>query len=623
MFVRDADDQEQRRRFTRRALIVGAGQLGALGLLVGRLYQLQVMDQDRYALLADDNRLASQVIASERGRILDRAGTVLADNIQGYRVGIVPARTSDLKSLLQRLARIIPLPADEQEKLLQRARRQPKTATLVVNADITFEQVAEIGLNTPYLPGVETDIAWRRRTFHGRDIGFITGIVGAIERPALDDDPVVRLPGFRIGKSGVERAMETELRGRPGQVRQEVDARGRIVRTLEQKPAQAGRDISLTIEVGLQAEAMARLRQERRAALVALDVTGGEILAMCSQPVDDPGELVTGEAQQSPPGGDDPMMNRAIQGLYPPGSTFKMVTALAALDMGRADLRERIDCDGDYVYADQTYRCWKRRGHGRCDLHRALRESCDCYFYELARRTGIDALSAMARRLGFGQTFECGIAQQRSGLIPTPDWKRARFGKPWHGGETILAGIGQGFVLTTPLQLAVMTARLATGMAVEPTLIRRDTGKPQPLGLQPQWLDAIRRGLAAVVNEEGGTGHSAQLSDAALQGIRVAGKTGTSQVHRASTDRASADLKWEERDHSLFVAYAPAEKPSYAVAVVVEHGGSGSTSAAPLARDVLEMVLKRDPGGRHTATTPEPNAPPPTPLKSGRGRQPS
>lgn len=375
MFVRDADDQDQRRRFSRRALLIGGGQLGALGVLAGRLYQLQVMEQDRYVLLADDNRISTQVLASQRGRILDRAGVVLADNIQSYRVSVVPALTRDLRAVLQRLARLIPLPVEDQERLLLKSRRQPKTMPLVVNADITFEQVAEIGINAPHLTGVETDLTWRRRTFHGHDIGLVIGLVGAIERPALDDDPVVRLPGVRIGKSGVERAMESELRGRGGQIKQEVDARGRIVRVLEQKQPLPGRDVQVTIEVELQARVMARLRKERRAALVALDATSGEVLAMASQPAEDPSEMTGADWQQVQSAVDDPLMNRTIQGLYPPGSTFKMVTALAALDAGRADLKERIDCDGDYNYADQVYRCWKRRGHGRCDLHRALRES--------------------------------------------------------------------------------------------------------------------------------------------------------------------------------------------------------------------------------------------------------
>lgn len=602
MFIREADDQDQRRRFSRRALLVGAGQLVALGALASRLYQLQVMDQDRYALLADDNRIASHSLAPERGRILDRNGTVLADNITTYRVSIVPALVSDLRGTLARLARIIPLPADELERLLQRARRQPKNLPLIVNADLSFEQVAEIGLYVPQLPGVQTDTAWRRRYFHGRELGLVTGFVGAIERPALDDDPVVRLPGVRIGKSGVERALEAELRGRGGQIKHEVDARGRIVRVLDVSEPEKGGDVAITLDVELQGQVLARLRKERRAALVALDVGTGDVVAMGSQPAEDPASLDTSaEWREAQNAQDDPLLNRAIQGLYPPGSTFKMVTALAALDAGRVTLRERLDCNGDYPYADQVYRCWKRRGHGKCDLHRALRESCDCYFYEIARRTGIEAISAMGRRLGLGQTWECGIALQRAGILPTPDWKRARFGKPWHGGETLHAGIGQGYVLSTPFQLAVMMARLASGRSVAPSLARPVGTKPAEagsLGLDPSWLDAVRRGLFAVVNEDGGTGSNAQLQDEAVDHIKVAGKTGTSQVHRASTDRATSELKWEERDHALFVAYAPADRPRYAIAAVIEHAGSGGSTAAPLVRDVLEIILKRDAAAR-------------------------
>jgi penicillin-binding protein 2 len=276
-----------------------------------------------------------------------------------------------------------------------------------------------------------------------------------------------------------------------------------------------------------------------------------------------------------------------------------MVTLLAALEAGVVTARDRITCEGRYEYANHIYRCWNKAGHGPCDLHRALRESCDVYFYDIARRTGIDAIARMARRLGLGQTYDCGIALQRAGVVPDADWKRMRLGRPWLGGETVLAGIGQGYVLTTPLQLAVMTARLATGRSISPTLVRRQdenvAGFPALPDLRPEWLDAIRRAMHAVVHEDGGTGSSARLEDA---NVRMAGKTGTSQVSRASTMKSQSELRWEERDHALFVAYAPANAPRYAIAAIVEHAGSGGQVAAPLVRDVMADLIKRDPGSR-------------------------
>ncbi len=593
MFIRDGDDRVQRRRFSRRAIILGLGQVGAAGVLAGRLYQLQVMDQARYALLADDNRISYRTTAPERGRILDAHGRVLADNEEHYRLTVTPAFAGDLDHTLLRLQGLVAIADEDVERIRVRARRQPSGTPVIVANDLTFEQLAAIGLELPGLPGVDTEIAWRRRTHHGDATAFIVGMVGAVERLALDDDPAVRLPGMRIGKSGVELSMEGRLRGVGGTLKQEVDARGRIVRTLERSAPQRGEDVTITIDAQVQAQVLARLRQERRAAVVALEVETGAIRAMASVPSRDPRALQAHEWERIEEAADDPLFNRALLGLYPPGSTFKMVTALAALEAGVVTPRSRITCEGSYHYADQVYRCWNRSGHGDCNLHRALRESCDVYFYEVARRLGIVALANMAERLGFGQTYADGISRQRAGVVPTPDWKRARFGRPWHGGETLHAAIGQGYVSATPLQMAVMSARLATGRAIVPHLVAPEGRGVSALEVAPAHLEAVRRGLDAVVNEAGGTGHNAQLEDedGRFGDVDMAGKTGTSQVHRKSSFVRAEDLSWEHRDHALFVGYAPARRPRYAVAAVVEHGASGGKVAAPLVRDVMRMLL--------------------------------
>lgn len=602
MFIRHGDDPRQRSRFSRRALLLGAAQTAAFGALGTRLFQLQVMEEMRYAPLAEVNRINIQPLAPARGRIVDRFGEPLASNIEGYRVMLMPSLAHDASAVLVRLARLVPLSADEQEKIVVRAKRQPPNLPIVVLNDLTWEQVAEINLLAPQLPGLQTEIAGRRQYFRGHTVGHIVGYVGAVERAAMDDDPVLRLPGLRVGKSGIELGMEDVLRGQSGTVKYEVDSRGRIIRNLEQNEPQRGADVVLTIDTGLQEKVIERLRKERRGAVVAIDVNTGEVVAMASVPTFDPSEIASGITsdswQRMQSAANDPMLNRAVRGLYPPGSTFKIVTALAALEAGVVTLKERIECHGSYELAGQNFRCWKRSGHGACDMHRALRESCDCYFYEIARRSGIDAIATMARRFGFAQTFQNGLSLQKSGLIPDPDWKLGRFGRSWLGGETLLAGIGQGYVLSTPLQLAVMTARIASGRAVVPSLVRPSVGTPapvfDPLGTRPASLEAVRRGMIAVVNEDGGTGSNAQLDD----GPQVAGKTGTSQVNRASTDRRQSELEWDERDHALFVGYAPASKPRYAVVAVIEHGGGGGATAAPVVRDVMKEVLARDPSAR-------------------------
>jgi penicillin-binding protein 2 len=600
MMDRDSDDREKRGQFSRRALLVGLGQLGAFGVLSSRLYQLQVVEENRYALLAEENRVNVQMIAAERGRLLDRFGEVLADNKEGFRAEIVPSLAGDVRAVLHRLSRIVPISPDDQERFAQRAKRQPVNIPIIVATDLSWEQLSQINLLAPQLPGVKTEAAGRRRYFHGRTVGHVIGYVGSADRAALDDDPVLRLPGIRVGKTGVERGKEETLRGGGGTVKQEVDVRGRIIRILERSEPLPGRDVVLTIDTKLQERVIQRLSRERRAAAVIMHVDTGEVVAMGSVPVFDPNDIINGLNNRIwnrlQTARDDPMTNRALRGLYPPGSTFKMVTALAALEAGVIDLKEKVHCEGRHEYAGQIFRCWNRSGHGNVDMHRALRESCDVFFYEISRRTGIGAIAAMARRLGHGQVYDCGMSQQKRGIVPDPDWKRSRFNKPWLGGETLLAGIGQGYVLSTPLQLAVMMSRLATGRAITPAFVRPEPGDPKrempPLGIRPDWINAIRRGLHAVVNDQGGTGSKARPDD---ESFTVAGKTGTSQVSRFSSETSQFELKWELRDHALFTAYAPSERPKYAISIIVEHGGGGGSTAAPLAKDLLMEVMSRDP----------------------------
>ena len=347
---------------------------------------------------------------------------------------------------------------------------------------------------------------------------------------------------------------------------------------------------------------MERLARETRAAAVVMDVTSGEVVAMASMPTFDPND-VTGQVSQVAwkrlaEGEHKPMLNRVIDGLYPPGSTLKIVTAMAGLEAGAIDPKEKIRCSGSFMLAGQTYRCWKRHGHGSVDLHEAIRESCDVYFYETAKRAGIRQLSAMARRFGLGDTEAVGLELDKPGVVPDRDWKRWRLREGWSTGDTVLTGIGQGFALATPLQLAVMTARAATGKAVVPTFVRPRAGEAAAefasLGLNSDALDAVRRGLVACVNEGSGTGVAAQVP-----GVAVAGKTGTSQVRRVSEDdEDKADVPWELRDHALFVSYFPAEAPRYAIAVVIEHGGGGGTAAAPMVKEIIEALIADDPASR-------------------------
>ncbi len=592
------DDDELRRRFNRRALLVGGTQAAALSLVGWRLFDLQVLSHGRYGPLADENRISVQLLAPKRGRILDRVGRVLADNDEMFRVVLVPALAGDAVAALSTVRRIVPISTEDADKHLRRMKRQSRNLPTVIAEGVNFEQVAQLNLLAPQLPGVRTEIYWRRRYRGGAPVGHIVGYVGNVERFGVDDDAVLRLPEMRIGKSGAEAGFEGVLRGVGGAQRLEVDARGRIVRNLDSTEPVPGRDVTLSIDQALQQVVLDRLQRERRAACVVIDVTTGEIAAMASTPAFDAAEVAEGITEQSwqrlIAAEDRPLLNRAVAGQYPPGSTFKMVTALAALKAGVVDTKGRINCDGTFTLADQSFRCWKRGGHGTMALHEAIRSSCDVYFFELARRVGIRALAATAHDLGLGEFHDCGLPDEKMGLVPDPDWKRGRWNASWLAGETILAGIGQGYVLATPLQLAVMTARIATGRRVTPTLERRVHAGPRsefaPIGYADAHLKAVRAAMLAVVNDTGGTGGNAFLGPGRPS---IAGKTGTSQVSRASSENAQSALPWGQRDHALFVGYTPFANPRFAAAAIVEHGGSGGQTAAPLVRDVLLAVLDR------------------------------
>jgi penicillin-binding protein 2 len=600
----DAGDEE-RRRFSRRALLVGMVQATAFAGLAGRLYHVQIREGARYAPLADDNRLSLKVLAPVRGRILDRTGEVIAGNEESFRVVLQPARAGDLNEVVNLLDRIVPIAADLKNQLLDGAKRPRRSETIVVASDLTFEQVAEINLLSPQLPGVETETIQSRKYPLGAVMAHVTGHIGSVDRRALDDDPALRIPGIKVGKTGLERGMELPLRGAAGTRRLEVDARGRTIRYLDETPPNGGEDVVSSIDSKLQRRVMERLARETRASAVVMDVSNGEILALASAPTFDPNEV----SDQMTPAAwkrlaeaeHRPMLDRATAGLYPPGSTFKLVTALAALDAGLVDAKEEIDCPGYFKVGNQTYRCWKRHGHQRTNIHKALRESCDVYFYEIARRAGAARLASMARKLGLGSAVAEGLELDKTGVVPDPDWKKWRFGDGWSTGDTLLTGIGQGFVLATPLQLAVLAARIATGKQLVPTLLKRqstpregaaDGGKDLMIG--SLHLDTVRRGMIACVNESGGTGGAARGSN----GLVIAGKTGTSQVRRVSEEEDGKDVPWHLRDHALFVAYYPAEAPRYAIAAVVEHGGGGGTAAAPLVKEIIEAILADDPAQR-------------------------
>ena len=605
-------DNERHRLFTRRAAVLGGAKLVVASVLAGRMYQIQVIESDRYKMLAEDNRINMRLIAPARGRIVDRFSSPLAVNRESYRVLLIAEQTNDVDATLEKLDRLIGLTGSERRRVLREAGKRRSFVPVTVREGLDWRAVAKIEVNAPDLPGISIDVDLARDYPYSVKSAHVLGYVAAASEPDLSGDPLLELPGFRIGKDGIEKTRDLALRGKAGASQVEVNAMGRVIREVDRVDGVPGNEVRLTIDMALQALAQDRLAYHQSASAVLLGVETGEILAMASTPSYEPNQFARGldaetwRALVSDPM--TPLINRSLSGLYAPGSTFKLVVALAALNSGRWWPGRRTHCKGFMDFGRAQFHCWNKHGHGWLDLVGAIERSCDIYFYELAHTVGIDRIAETAVELGLGTKLLGDLPGEQEGLVPTPGWKLAATGEKWQGGETLITGIGQGFVLTTPLQLAVMAARIASGRAVHPRLVieqaAAETPPPEPLfpalKIREAALRVVRRGMDAVANRERGTAYRYSIRESELE---LAGKTGTSQVRRISKrERGAGVLKnhqrpWPERDHALFVAYAPVKRPRYAVSVVVEHGGAGSSVATPIARDLLLEAQRRDPLG--------------------------
>lgn len=617
-------DTDRYRLLTRRAAVLGGLKLAGLSALVGRLYYLQVVESARFTMLAEENRISLRLVAPSRGTIVDRFGVPLAVNQQNYRVVVVSERTRNIQDTLDKISKIVPLTDGDRRRVMRELHRKRRFVPVTVRENLTWEQVATIEMNTPDLPGVAIEVGEIRHYPEAEATAHILGYVGAVSEAELNGDPVLSLPGFRIGKAGVEKYHEKALRGTAGTSQLEVNAVGRVIRELSRDEGQPGREVQLTIDIGLQKFVQQRLAQEVSASCVVMDVHTGGIYALCSHPSYDPNQFTMGISaelwEELLSNQATPLNNKAVAGQYPPGSTFKPVVALAALESGLISRNHTVFCPGHMDLGDHRFHCWKKGGHGTMDVVGALRHSCDVWFYDVSRRIGIDRIAEMAHRFDMGQLTGLDLPHERPGLIPSIEWKKGALGKPWAQGETLIAAIGQGYVLSTPMQLVAMTARLANGgFAVKPHLTKQikalsgeQTTWP-PIGVKKENLDLVLRGLYEVTNAPNGTAYKSRITE---PGFEMAGKTGSAQVRRITMAerstgvRKNEDLPWRERDHALFISYAPVSAPRYACAVFVEHGGGGSTAAAPIARDILLECQKRDPGRAAVAES-APSPPPP------------
>lgn len=578
--------------FTRRAMFVGGVQ-AAVGLTVAaRMSYIAVADNEKYKLLAESNRVNLTIIPPRRGWFIDRYGKPIANNRSDFRVDIIPDRLVDKETTIATLAELLSLDSDE----IDRINRELKTAQgfqpVQVADGLDYERFAAVSVRLPDLPGVSPRQGYSRYYPTGAAVGHLIGYVGTVsaEEYQKNKNPLLITPGFKVGKDGLEKTLEDRLQGQPGAKRTEVTARGKIVRELTTRPDIPGKPVQLTIDIDLHNYAARRLGLES-GSVVIFDCLTGDILTMASMPCYDPNSFSDGigRVEWKMLNSDDhiPMLNKALQGLYPPGSTLKPMAGLAILKHG-IDPEERVNCGGGYRLGNRVFKCLGR--HGPMDMKSAIMKSCNTYFYSMAHRIGYDAIAPAARELGLGQEFELPFPSQRYGTVPDSAWKKRKYDQDWTASDSLNAVIGQGYIISSPFQLALMSARIASGLNIQPEILLKKRAAPMPLSFPKEHLDVVREGMNLVVNGAG----TAVRSKLLLENVAMAGKTGTAQVRRIAGSQRGQSGEWKYRDHGLFVCFAPVEQPRYGAAVVIEHGMGGARAAAPIAKDVLTFLYDRE-----------------------------
>ena len=622
-------------QFHRRVFLMGG--LAGVGILAltGRLMQLQLLESGRYQNLSAANQYNFRITPPPRGRIVDRYGVELAGNRPNFRLLIAKDEVSDPNATLDLISQLVPLDDVKRRQVLKDLVNSPRFVPVSVADDLTWEDFARVNVRTPELPGVTADMGEARVYPFG---GAFAHVIGYVSRVSADDmkkegpnpEPVLLHPGFRIGKAGVEKALDHDLRGKAGGQKVEVDSRGRVVRKDPHGdiPPIPGKEVVLSLDADIQNRALEVFKDQSGAA-VMMDCRSGDVLCMLSAPSFDANQFVKGMARDEYMAlatyDHKPLLNKAISATYPPGSTFKTMVALAALEHG-VDPNRTYVCNKVWFWGGRPWHC--DEAHGVQNMHSAIATSCDIFFYQTALGLGPDRIAAVARKFGLGETFDIGVQGQHKGLVPDTAYKRRTFPKDpvWHPGETPSMGIGQGYVNLNPLQLCVQASRLANGKKMlNPRLIKSIGGVEQPAGSEagdlpfdPKHINFVRAAMADVVK----SGTAAATAKLGLGDVMMAGKTGTAQSrgYAGGTGAHGAQGAWLLRDHAWFIAFAPYDDPRFACSVLVEHGGFGATAAAPIAREMMRVALLKDPEVRKRIVTPE--APPPIPNEPADGRAP-
>ncbi|MBB5373881.1 penicillin-binding protein 2 [Acidocella aromatica] len=607
---------KDRSAFSRRALLIGAGQGAVFAGIAGKLYNLQVTQHGKYALLAEQNSISERLVAPERGLITDRFGTILAGNQQHWRALFMQALAPEPQAVLENFYKLVPLSDDEKARITQDLQDRPGYIPVLLKDWLDWPDMAAIEVNTPNLPGIVVEAGASRIYPLGPTAAHVVGYVGRPNQNEAKTDPVLSLPGMRVGRTGAEDAQDGPLRGAPGFVQTETNVHGEVVREVAHDNGTPGQTVTLGLDAGLQNLAVQGLAGNA-GAVVMLDATNGEILAMASTPAFDPALFDRGVPSATWAGwmadAKHPLQNKATSGLFAPGSTFKPTVALAAMKAGLLSADTILTCPGSFTLGNHVFWCDNHVAHGSINVTQALTVSCDVFFYQVALMAGIDKIADMAATLGLGTDLGADLPHVSPGLVPTLEWARSK-NIHWAQGNTVVQGIGQGYTQLTPLALATMMARIATGTAVGPHITRRVGGVLQTGAAPTDWpalnvddrdLATIRQAMFDVVNTPRGTAYASRLQ---LPNAQMAGKTGTAQVHNNSAAEKQKNfndmtMAWEQRPNALFIGFAPYDNPRYAIAVVVEHGNFGAQAAAPIAQAMMTYAIQHDPSGRDTPLT--------------------
>ncbi|MEP2750807.1 MAG: penicillin-binding protein 2 [Parasphingorhabdus sp.] len=578
--------------FSRRATVVGGLQIGIGVLLAGRMAYISVAENERYQLLSESNRVNLTLVPPRRGWLIDRNGKPVANNKTDFRVDLIPDRMKDKNKTVATLAELLSLDQEEIDRINKELKQATSFQPVQIATGLDWEKFAAVSVRLPDLPGVSPRQGFSRFYPTGAAVGHLVGYVGiaSAEDYKENPDPILVTPGYKIGKDGLEKTFEDRLQGKPGAKRVEVTARGKIVRELDSRPDIPGKAMQMTLDIDLQEYAARRLGPES-GSVVVMDCETGDILTQTSMPSFDPNSFSDGigQTEYGMLRDDDhvPLRDKSLKGLFPPGSTIKPMVSLALL-RGGIDPEETVSCPGGLRVGNRFFNCHST--HGSVNMMRANAKSCDTYFYKMALRIGYDSIALMARELGLGAKYDLPVASQSYGTVPDTQWIKKRHNREWANFDTVNSAIGQGYFLSNPLQLCVMAARMASGRKLEPKLLfEKDQPPAAALDISPEHLSYVREAMSEVVNGAG-TARRAQLP---LENIKLGGKTGTAQVVSLKYGRGGRDVPWKFRDHGLFVCFAPVDNPRYAAAVVIEHGG-GSSSAYPVARDVMTFLYDRE-----------------------------